>query len=750
MAAAAGAMDVDYELSQQLQGHESQVRCVAVLSEQMLVSGGLDSQVIMWKRPRMEHGLGPFELHKKLGHHSDFVYALAPSHSSAGAFYSGSKDRTAVRVDKEGNPVMQYVGHEGPVCSVVERGQQLITGAWDGTAKVWDTATGELKHSLDAGSHAVTVAVLPTGEIVTGSQDRSLRVFRGAECITTVKEAHGDIIRGISASSAHVVTCSNDNCLKVWSFDGCEMGKLAGHASFVYGVAHSADGKTVLSSSDDCTLKLWSLSDSQIRQSVIHAGTVWQAAPLPDGDVATACADMLVRVWTTAPDRMAPEAERQTQKEMAEQAALEAAGKGSSSTPMADAADISTMPSTVGKKNGEIKCFKDGATTFAFSWNAGARQWDKIGEVVGQESQKKHYPGDLIFPAGEYDFIFDVEMGAGGATTRLPYNKGQNPMVVAESFCTREQINKGNIEQVRTFIIQNAGGEAACAAPTPAAASGPVSENFPVMTPAVFKEGKFDPMLKKIVEFNDQVEGEAKMDANEVGFLTDAIGRLKVSITSAQFRPCEKELIYVKLKTWPADKLLPIMDLWRLMLANPESSDLFKGSDRGAAWLTQVVTLLSGDPSGGLGLCCARYLANLSIFQTNRYAVFDKRELVLGKIEPVLASTTNKHTKVALTSVLLNFAVVLHETSSPPKPWDAGCGGTVARLALAFLEKATPDDGDAAHRALLGIGTLLPRDAQNGSGVKAQCKAAGLEYKLGALESKAGAQVISELRAFLA
>ncbi|CAE7260862.1 Tiparp, partial [Symbiodinium microadriaticum] len=81
-------MDVDYELSQQLQGHESQVRCVAVLGDGTLVSGGLDSQVILWRR---QGDAEKFEMVKKLGWHSDFVFVVAPSHTESGSFYSGSK-----------------------------------------------------------------------------------------------------------------------------------------------------------------------------------------------------------------------------------------------------------------------------------------------------------------------------------------------------------------------------------------------------------------------------------------------------------------------------------------------------------------------------------------------------------------------------------------------------------------------------------------------------------------------------------
>lgn len=733
-------MDVDYALSQQLQGHESQVRCVAILHDGTLVTGGLDSQVIMWRRSSES-----FALHKKLSHHADFIYALAPSLTSG--FYSGSKDRTAVHVDIEGNPVVQFVGHEGPVCSLVERQSELITGAWDGKAKVWDVATGALKLTLDAGAHAVAVALLPSGDIVTGSQDRSIRVFRGAECIHRVNEAHGDIIRAISSCQNHMISASNDQTIKMWSFDGGEMLQLTGHTSFVYGVAHSADSQTIISSSDDCTLKVWSVADVQCKQSIIHAGTVWQAVFLPSSDVVTCCADMIVRVWTKDPARMASEAERQTQQEVAEQAALRAAQKGSSSVP--DAIDISQMAATIGKKNGEIKCFKDGGTVFAFSWNAGARTWDKIGEVTGSQEEKKFYPGDSVFAKGEYDFIFDVELGPSTGMKKLPYNKGQNPMQVAEAFCNREAIHRGYIEQIRQFIIQNGGGEGGAeAAGTTASPSAVSFGMFPIMTVAVFKDGKFDQLLGKILEFNDQVADELRLDPTDVMHLKEGISKLKLGV-STEIRACEKEIVHIKLGQWPNDKLFPVIDLWRLYLTHPASADIFKGTDRGTAFLSQAVRLLGTDPNGALGLCCARYLANLFIYQTNKYAAFDKRDYILRALQPIISST-NKHTKVACMSILLNFAIVLHESYQPPKQWDAACASQIARLALEFLEKATADDGDAQQRAALAIGTLLPRDHSHDKAVKALCLQARLPTKLVDLESKIGANAAGDLRRLLA
>lgn len=58
---------------------------------------------------------------------------------------------------------------------------------------------------------------------------------------------------------------------------------------------------------------------------------------LPSGDLVSACGDMVVRLWTREPARMAPEAERKTQEEIAQQAAVAAAQKGSSSVPRTQA-----------------------------------------------------------------------------------------------------------------------------------------------------------------------------------------------------------------------------------------------------------------------------------------------------------------------------------------------------------------------------------------------------------------------------
>ena len=54
----------------------------------------------------------------------------------------------------------------------------------------------------------------------------------------------------------------------------------------------------------------------------------------------------------------------------------------------------------------------------------------------------KQYEGDRIFEAGEYDHIFDIDLGD-GVYRKLPFDNGQNPSEAADKFIIREGLNKG-------------------------------------------------------------------------------------------------------------------------------------------------------------------------------------------------------------------------------------------------------------------------------------------------------------------
>jgi hypothetical protein len=59
----------------------------------------------------------------------------------------------------------------------------------------------------------------------------------------------------------------------------------------------------------------------------------------------------------------------------------------------------------------------------------------------------KHYPGDALFAKGDYDHVFDVEIGD-GIMRKLPFNNGSSMLEASDKFCVRENLSRVNAEQI--------------------------------------------------------------------------------------------------------------------------------------------------------------------------------------------------------------------------------------------------------------------------------------------------------------
>ena len=110
-----------------------------------------------------------------------------------------------------------------------------------------------------------------------------------------------------------------------------------------------------------------------------------------------------------------------------------------------------------GKTEGDIQVFKKNGVPSAYMWKGAENKWEYVGEVVdpnaggstgesmGRVEKPKYYPGDAMFEEGEYDHIFDVELGD-NIMRKLPFNNGGNALLAAEKFCVRESLGRANIE----------------------------------------------------------------------------------------------------------------------------------------------------------------------------------------------------------------------------------------------------------------------------------------------------------------
>ena len=281
---------------------------------------------------------------------------------------------------------------------------------------------------------------------------------------------------------------------------------------------------------------------------------------------------------------------------------------------------VDKMATIRGKKEGEIRVFRQGQVPKAFMWKGG--KWELVGDVMGQQHQKKSYPGDRYFPAGEYDYVFSVQDDS-GLNRRLPFNDGDNPLVAAEKFLVREGMNMGYKEQIIKFIQTNArGGGKIGKNQANKANQGPKKEVIqPIREKKFFRKFNLDGLQNKLLELNEQLKAAKAPEAitdNEAKHFKSLVAKLrdpKIYNYIKEFNSFEG-MVLKKLLKWPAQQYIPVLDLVRILVVHHASQAFFSGVDSGIGIFVSIVSKLKDGGKVAWKLLF-KFLGNMCINDSN-------------------------------------------------------------------------------------------------------------------------------------
>jgi WD40 repeat protein len=201
---------------------------------------------------------------------------------------------------------MQLVRHSGEVnhAAFNPDGTRIVTSSWDHTARIWDAANGQEIAILRGHEGVVASAAFSAGglEIVTASEDRTARIWNATAGREIAVLHHDAEVKSAvyRSDGSQIVTASWDETARVWNaVTGNQVATLRGHTAEVNSANFSPDGSRVITASGDQTACIWDVRGlSQPMKLVGHGAEVNSAAFSPDGLwIVTASSDATARIW---------------------------------------------------------------------------------------------------------------------------------------------------------------------------------------------------------------------------------------------------------------------------------------------------------------------------------------------------------------------------------------------------------------------------------------------------------------------
>ena len=181
----------------------------------------------------------------------------------------------------------------------------------DGTAFVFDTATGRIAREFSTRDDVFDIRVDPAGERLTTTHIGARRAYvwstRTGELTHELGHADEVITAFFSPDGARITTSSRDGTASVWdSATGDKLASLSGHGGAVQlgEIAHG--GGRVVTCSLDSACRIWNVDGAQMMASLIGHQRAVDTAQFDPSDqrIASGDRDGVVKVWAVREDAL--------------------------------------------------------------------------------------------------------------------------------------------------------------------------------------------------------------------------------------------------------------------------------------------------------------------------------------------------------------------------------------------------------------------------------------------------------------
>ncbi|KAI0053878.1 PFU-domain-containing protein [Auriscalpium vulgare] len=667
-----------------LLGHLDNVCSLHAKPDGTIISGSWDKTAKIWQGFQLQHDLTG---------HTQSVWTVTATEGEE--YLTGSADKT-IKLWRQNKCLRTYHGHKDAVRSLATLTDVGFASASNDSEIIIWTFEGDVVHSLSAHTSFVySLSILPSGDIVSGGEDRTVRVWRDGECAQTIVHPAISVWAVSSMPNGDIVTGASDGVVRVFS-----------------------EAEERWASPEE--LKAF---DDQVASQALPSQQV--------GDVNKSDLSGIEALANPGKFRSKPDEVKMVRNGAIVEAHQwdAAAGRWMKIGEVVDAVGSGRRQLHEGKEYDYVfdVDIQDGVPPLKLPYNANENPYAAAQRFLERNELPMTYIDQVVqfiekntagVKLGGSDEFVDPYTGASryrsaGAPAQAAASSYSDPYTGSSRYVSTAPTTPLASAVASSDPFTGAGryvpGGVASKAVSKAPAVIPVYKTVP------FKQANVNAMQGKLYQFDQALRSEISTSAlamypDEVGQLEEAFSFLSQSITggrpSASLTPAHIETVVNILDRWPASQRFPVLDLARLL--SGFCSDLIES----AGYRTNFFEALykaselnnDGSPSTKAKetniLLALRTIVNAFQEKTKLGdGAWAKKILVVLDDAPYDAYT--KAQRVALSTVLFNLScIALQERVEP----------SLRSLHVRFLEKVLRTergDPEVVYRALVGLGNVL-------------------------------------------
>ena len=283
------------ECIQTLEGHSGPVKCLAILPDGKLVSGSYDKTIKIWD-PKSG------ECTKTLVEHHEGIQCLAVLDNDRLVSCFDGLSGNLIRIwNIKSDKCKILEGHSDPVkCIAVLPDGRIVSGSWDKTIKIWDPNSEKCTKTLKGHSEGIyCLVVLNNDQLVSASDDHTIRIWDTNNDECKIFDGHFDQFDDLALLNKYrLVSSSFNGAIHIWDVNTgkCIM-SLGKHSDMVCCIAILANGY-IVSGHQDKTIRLWNPETGKCIKTIAgYSNSVYSLTVVPNNRIVSNFGDNTIRIW---------------------------------------------------------------------------------------------------------------------------------------------------------------------------------------------------------------------------------------------------------------------------------------------------------------------------------------------------------------------------------------------------------------------------------------------------------------------